>query len=150
MRKANLIYKLKKSILPISVIIWFIITLYVLIMVFFPFNIVQVEDPIKILNENHNVRRGENLILQITYNKKFDIPTKNVRTLQCKDGSIVTLTPSESNLPKGEHTVIGSNFPVPDRTPLTQCKLILTVTYTVSPIRNITISHGTEYFNVIE
>jgi hypothetical protein len=147
----RLAYKIKKSILPICVILWFILTLYTLVMLFYPYRLAEVTEPI--LVGNKIVKRGDTLELTITYNKKRDIPTRTIKTISCDDGNLVTMTPtpSETNLPQGKHTIITTSTIIPQKISTnTYCYLVFGVTYKPNVLREVTNSYKTEKFFVTE
>lgn len=135
----------------VSFIILFIAVAMVSVLgyfLFYPYDIVHVKEPIKVINKD-NLKTGDFLELMIEYDKHLELPTHTIRTIQCKDGNLVTLTPTESNFPIGQNVVIENSTVIPQKTSVnTQCKLVLSVTFEPNFIRKITETYETEWFFV--
>ncbi len=138
------------SIVTISLAIGLL--LLILFWAFYPYNIIDFKLPAKVLNENHEVVRGEDLHFRMEYEKYLAVNGHGTTTLHCADGNLVTVLPPRSAgalFPLGEHS-IDFDMIVPEKTSLGTCRLESIIQYVVNPIRNIPIHIYTEDFEVIE
>jgi hypothetical protein len=116
----------------------------------YPVNIISVVQPYKVLNENKEVVRGEKLVYEVEYTKHTDTPAVIYRNVVCDDGNLVTLSPVDSNVPRGEHKIVRSDVVIPGKTSLGMCKLSIVLDYEWSHIRDIRYNFETESFKVIK
>lgn len=123
--------------------------LYFFYLVLYPFKTVDLVQPMKVLNPNHTVQRGGELIIEVEYIKYGNYTVDSTKNIICEDGNLVTMASNTTNLPAGQQKFVVS-FTVPAKTSLTSCYLQYTNVYKVNPIRNITKVWSTETFKVVE
>lgn len=113
---------------------------------FWPYNPIEVRDPIKVLNPNKIVKAGEDLIYEISYTKKIESTGKIDRQLI---NSYVVLFPSQhSTMPMGTGLKRVVRLQVPQATDPGKYRLLWSITYEVNPLRHITHSVYSECFTV--
>lgn len=116
-----------------------------------PTNLPQIEQPIEVLNPQHEVAIGQPLVLKLEVTKTIDrAPSNTTRFLECKSGNLVTLTSSITNLPIGSYTVVSDNIVIPAKvTPGDTCHLVLHATFQINPIKTESTSFASEDFLVL-
>jgi hypothetical protein len=116
-----------------------------------PYEVSEVQVPIKILNENKEIPVNDNIIMELEVNKPNDRPVATAsRSIVCDDGNLITLAPSVNNLPVGEYTIVNDTFVLPPKTrPGAKCSFVFVNTYKVNPIREITKTWTSEEFLVL-
>ena len=138
--------KLLYSLPILTSVVSLALTLTVLYMLFAPYKILEIEEPIKILN--NPVKAGDYISYQAHY-KKYAGIAGHV-TEQLVDTVGIAFNEYNSNLPVGEHTIINSGFKIPLYTPPGKYHLVATVRYQVNPIRTIEYYVVSENFEVIK
>jgi len=117
-----------------------------------PYEVTQIKEPIRILNQNKEVRIGEPIIQELKIDKPNDIAPANLtRLLICENGNLVTLAPLPNalNLPIGEYTLINDRYILPPKVTVGDtCVFIWRQTYEVNPIREIPVEWRSETFKV--
>lgn len=144
-------------------IIWHFITLVTFIMAtilvityifwaIYPYKLVDIKEPIPILNYNHQVKVGEQVIMQLYIKKYQDItPDKADVYLLCSDGSLIQLQAKTAGRPKGEYNVVIDSYRVPEKTPIgLKCTFNFRNSYQVNPVREIVKNWSSEQFEVIK
>ena len=119
---------------------------------FYPYHIIDYDLPSKVLNENHEVVRGELLHFRVEYEKYIPVNGNGATTLHCADGKLVTVLPPRGAgalFPLGEHS-IDFDMIVPEKTSLGICHLESMIFYEVNPIREVPVHIYTENFEVIQ
>ncbi len=82
---------------------------YYLIALHFPYCVIKVNQPIKVINENKTVERDDNLQLLISYKKYYQKEGFVIYQLYNIDnGSAYTILSEYSNLEKGERVIVKS------------------------------------------
>lgn len=122
---------------------------YFFYLILYPFKTVDLVQPIKVLNENHEVQRGGDLILEIDYVKYGNYTVDSSKNIICDDGNLVTMANNTTNLPAGQQKFVVA-FTIPQKISLANCYLQYTNVYKVNPLRNITKVWATETFRVVE
>lgn len=130
------------SIVSILIIVWLIL----------PYPVTTIQQPIRILNENKEVRIGEEIIQELKINKPNDsVPENPTRVLLCSDGNLVTLAalPSILNLPVGKYTLVNDRYILPPKVAVgSDCVFVWRQSYRVNPIRLIPVEWRSESFKV--
>ena len=121
--------------------------LYIFYLIFFPFKILELTHPIKVLDPN--VERGGTVRLQLEFEKFGNYAVTPVKYIICDDGNLVTVASpnKKTNLPAGRHTLI-LTFPVPEKTSTGRCHYELNNVYHINPLRNETLLFISEAFRV--
>lgn len=113
--------------------------------------ITYVEQPIKILNENKQIARGEPIIMELHIVKSNNYGFSSSSTILCDDGRLFTLASRGVNLPNGEYTIVSRSYAVPITASVgTTCKFKFTNNYKVNPIRSKPIVWESEDFKIIK
>lgn len=129
----------------------FFLIIHIIGLMIYPFKIQEVDQPVKVLNENHQVKRGESPILQAHIKKYVSIGSTIYPAILCDDGTYITYPERASNVPEGEGTYTLPNlYPVPLDTPLTTCHTIATDVFQLNIFRSKTFIHHSEGFQIIE
>jgi hypothetical protein len=129
----------------------FFMVFHVITLMVYPAKIQEVDHPIKILNPNHQVKRGEYLILQIHVKKYIDKGSTIYPSILCQDGTYITYPSRESNVPIGEGTYTLSNaFQIPADAPFTTCHTRSTDVFKINIFREKSFIHQSEDFQIIE
>jgi hypothetical protein len=130
----------------------FFIILHIIGLMLFPVKIQEVEYPVKVLNPNHEVRRGESVVLQVTLKKYVDKPSTIYPNILCNNGYYYTYPERKSNVPMGEQTiVIANNYTIAPDAPIgSVCKTRSTDVFNLNIFRDKTFVHESEEFTIIE
>lgn len=132
----------------ISVSVILIVSIFWLI---YPYQVSDVKEPIKILNENRQIRVGEPIEMELIVNKPTNIKPVGSVFITCDDGNLVTMNSAVTNLPVGEYTVINNRYLLPPKVMVgAKCQFNFSNVYQVNPIREITREWNSEYFEVIK
>lgn len=119
-----------------------IITYWVL----YPYHIITVKEPAKILTVGDKVKRGELLTFEFDYHKYYDIPARVTRMLE--NDRQVCLIQSGGMAHVGKHKI-----PVDVLIPLNvwpgKYRLKMLYEYEVNPIRTLKYTYYTEWFEVL-
>lgn len=128
----------------------FFIIIHIVGLMIFPIKIQETDEPIKIMNQNHQVKRGEFLILKIHIKKYEPYPSMIYPSIICDDGSYLVLPWRYSNVPVGEYDFIVSDvYRIPLETPLGICKTRSTDVFRINLLREKTFVHESESFEII-
>jgi hypothetical protein len=134
-------HRLLIALLWTAIIFIIISAITIIVWLLYPYQVVQIKEPIRILNPNKEVAIGEPIIQELRINKPNDIPPANpTRVLLCEDGNLVTLAPLPGalNLPSGSYTLVNDRYTLPPKvSPGDRCIFVWTQTYEVNPIREI-------------
>lgn len=119
---------------------------------FFPYRTAEIQEPIEILNEYHEVVPGEAIVMKLSINKESDIFPDVSRNVICTSGRIyqVENNPVTTARPKGEYTTIVRYGLSTDAVPGEKCVFQFKNEYKVNPIRTIVKVWTSEEFNVKE
>jgi len=119
-----------------------------------PYQVTTIQEPIRILNENKEVRIGEPIMQELKIDKPNDtLPENPTRVLLCDDGNLVTLAslPTALNLPVGKYTLENDRYILPPKVaPGSKCEFVWRQSYRVNPIRVIPVEWRSEPFKVKE
>lgn len=140
--KHNTLYKLSMSIIVFSMI--FLAYLYYL--AFFPFKTIEIKNlPFKV--DQLVVEPGETITYEVDYCKYTDRPAEVIHSFV--DGFTYSLPVGQSNLPKG-CGVTRLGIVVPETINPGRYRINTTLTYKLNPLRNDTVSLGSQYFEVVK
>ena len=130
----------------------FFVVFHILALMLLPIKVQDVETPIKVLNPNHQVRRGEFLVLQLHLKKYVDHGSTVYPAILCDDGTYITYPERKSNVPEGEGTYIISNvYLIPMYIhPNTICTTRATDDFKLNILRDKQYIYESEPFTVIE
>jgi|WetSurSiteA1Bulk_404760.scaffolds.fasta_scaffold12101_3 hypothetical protein len=129
----------------------FFVVLHVIILMVYPFKIQDVEEPLKVVNPNNEVKRGEFLQLQIHINKYVDLPSVVSPSIICENGYYYIYPDLTSNLPIGEQTFTVANiFKIPMEAPLSECRVRVTDRFQLNIFRSNTTANESDEFRIIE
>lgn len=120
-------------------------------LLFYPFKVADIKQPLIIHNPNKQIAIGEDIQFSIEYTKYMQVESTTERALLCKHNgfdTIIYLGNSKIQLPIGYHKYLSSAIKIPENTPKTECKLVLTVYYKINPFRTISQSVETENFKI--
>ena len=138
----------------VAIITFVTTTIFVGLMLFwtvFPYQVSDVQEPIKILNENKQIKIGEPIEMELIVNKPTDIKPIGSVYITCDDGNLVTMNSSVTNLPVGKYTVINNRYLLPPKVMVgAKCQFNFRNVYQVNPIRDITREWNSESFEVIK
>lgn len=133
----------------LSILMLIMLILLAMFMAFYPFRVVEVQSPYPIINENRQVKRGEEIYYLVNYNKHMQVRAESTWFLECSDGSLITLAPTSTNFPIGRHTII-RNTTIPTKVPLGECKIEQQIQFFVNPLQVQTFEFESEPFIVVE
>lgn len=114
----------------------------------YPFKISTVYQPYRVLNEKQQVKRGDDLVFEISYTKYRNVKTSSERSIVCNDGNLVVLASTTSNLPIGTHTLT-VQVNVPTKTPLGICVYRQEIEYYVNKLQTQQKTYLSEPFTVL-
>jgi hypothetical protein len=115
--------------------------------IWYPYDVITVETPIKVMNPDKKVKVGENLIYQIKYNKKIDV--HGVLTRKLVNAYKLDLADSTATAPVGKDCDQIS-IPIPKHADCGVYYLWWSVSYKVNPLRVVTVSVESEKFEVVK
>jgi hypothetical protein len=115
---------------------------------YFPYNVIDIETPIKILTPQ--VKQGSYAEMEITYSKNRDLPGR--RQIQLENGMVVILDKEAmvSNLSVGKNITYRAGFKIPHNYPVGYCHATITISHDVNPMRTIVEKFSTAEFEVIK
>jgi hypothetical protein len=135
------------SIITVIVLLVFGYAVYTMVR---PYNIVELQTPLKVTNLNKEVKPGEILEVQITYQKHY--PFLGTITEHLVNGVTTTITSGPSNVrvtAPGEWATFVRPIHIPDRTMPGQYYIRLVTHYEPNPFRTITQTWNSEVFTVV-
>jgi hypothetical protein len=126
----------------------FVLILYYGYYLLWPFNIIDVKEPMKVLNPNKQVALGDALIYEEDYCKYVSIPATTTVTLH--NEVIVGLPVRHGNIPLGCHKRV--SFQRIPETPLIVGKAYVEFihTYRINAIRTVSDTSTTEEFEIVD
>jgi len=133
-------------------IIYIIISLIFISMVYFPVNnFTLIGDKVKILNNNKVVQIGDKVHYELSYHKRFDIPSLLTRSVLIDNGYYISEKTIISSVPAGTNTVV-STFKIPNTDfMLGKTKLIIKFEYTLfGGLRTINGKIESEEFTIVK
>lgn len=121
----------------------------------FPYKTSDVVEPIKILNENHQIKLGERIKMELHITKYNLYPVDAANSLICSNGRIYVIASimpkGASILPKGTYIRVQDAYSLPNDAEIgTTCHFTFQNSYKVNPIRSIVKSWRSEDFEVIK
>ena len=117
----------------------------------FPYQVSDVEVPVKILNKDKQIRIGEQIEMELIVSKPNDLKPEGTVFITCNDGNLVTMNSMTANLPKGDYRVVNNRYTLPPKVAVgTTCQFNFRNVYQVNPIRDITKDWYSEEFTVIK
>lgn len=117
----------------------------------FPYQVSDVEVPIKILNKDNQIRIGEPIEMELIVSKPNNIKPEGSVFITCNDGNLVTMNSLTTNLPAGNYKVINNRYVLPPKVAVgTTCQFNFRNVYQVNPIREIVKDWYSEEFEVIK
>ena len=130
----------------------FFVILHIIGLMVFPVKVQEVRYPVSVLNTNHEVKRGESVILEVKLKKYVDSPSTLYPSVICTNGYYYTYPERKSNVPIGDQTIIIANaFPIASDAPVGSiCKTRSTDVFSLNIFRDKTFVHESEEFTIIE
>jgi hypothetical protein len=130
----------------------FFMIMHVIFLMVYPTKIQEVDQPMKILNPNYEVRRGEPLTIQYHIRKYAALPSTLYPAILCTNGVYMTFPSRVSNVPVGEGTfIVNTPYVIPDWVPLnSNCKISTTDIFTVNVLRQKIYKLESENFTIIK
>lgn len=128
-----------------------LVSMLVIAWLIMPYQTTELQQPIRILNSNREIRIGEAIIQELKINKPNDIaPDNPTRVIICNDGNLVTLSVlRQINLPIGIYTVIDDSYILPPKVAVgSECVFVWRQDYRVNPLRVIPVEWRSESFKV--
>lgn len=117
---------------------------------FYPYPLPYVQQPIEILNENHEIRIGEPIKMKLYVSKPEHLISKSNPNITCNDGNLVTLAPASKTLPEGEYIFEVESYILPPKVSVgSECQFNFVNTYQLNPIRTETIIWSSQQFKVL-
>jgi len=133
---------LYKIIIVSSIAVYAIITYWL----FWPYQPIVFEGPIKILNVDNQIKPGGLLIYEADINKKLPYPVTIIS--QLINNFVITYSPIMSNIPLGKR-IIKVKLKIPDSAEPGNYKLKWEGYYKVNPIREVVITVWSNEFKVV-
>ena len=116
----------------------------------YPYNIAKVTS-VELSNGNE-YKRGESVVFNVTYTKKYNFPSETHRRIECEDGNLVTMTSFSTSLPLTDtpRTIKSPPMVIPQKVSLGKCWFVFTEHTDVNPARTIIEETSSESFKVIK
>lgn len=120
-----------------------------LVWTLYPYKTAEIVEPMKVLNENHIVRGGEPLALELSINKQSDITPSVSRNVVCRDTIYFVDAPQSGGRarPKGQYTATVT-FNLPTIPVGEECYFQFTNSYQVNLLRTINKVWKSELFKI--
>lgn len=149
-KKTSKLYLLFYIYVGITLVLAHLIVIYIMFYAFYPFKTITIlKNPVPVLHKEF--KRGDSLKYLLSYQKFRDYEAEITRWIECKDSNLVTLSPDHASLPVGKYyDVLQNGITIPQKTSLTECKLVVNELIIINAIRKIKVSFETEYFKVTE
>lgn len=129
----------------------FFMVLHIIGLMIFPIKIQEIDLPMKILNPNYQVRRGEPLTLQYHIVKYVQLPSTVYPAFLCDGGYYATFPERVSNVPVGEGTyTVKTNYVIPADAPSDTCHISSTDVFQINVLRKKTYFLTSEDFTIID
>jgi hypothetical protein len=129
----------------------FFMIMHIIILMIYPTKIQEIDQPMKILNPNHEVRRGEPLTIQYHIKKYVALPSTVYPAILCNNGSYMVFPERVSNVPVGEGTfTVTTGYVIPDWAPSDTCHVSSTDVFAVNVFRKKIYKLESENFNIID
>lgn len=142
---------MKEKIWSIGWRIYLVINISVLVILAFwllyPYDVISVESPIKIMNKDKTVRAGGMLIYEVKYDKKMDVSGRLTRKLV--NSYVVDLRPSIVTHGVGKGRALNV-LHVPEWASDGEYYMTWSAEYKVNPIRTVRVTRQSEEFTVVK
>jgi hypothetical protein len=129
-----------------------VLMLVLLFWIVYPYKTADIQEPIKVLNENHQVAPNEKISMELHITKYELYPVETTNTIICGTRIYVVgsvLPKGSSTLPKGSYVRIQDAYTLPgDAMPGETCQFTFHNDYKVNPIRVVTKEWRSESFTV--
>lgn len=113
------------------------------------YNVVEVREPLRILNEGGTISVGDTILIELDYTKNADLEATIFPSINCKTGNLVEFVPFVSNLPIGENVLISDRYVLPPKFLDGEiCQFKVTLVYQVNPIKKESYLVVSEFFEV--
>jgi hypothetical protein len=142
-----------------NIITWLLVVITSVVVIVFsygmyttfrPYNILEIQSPLRILNNNKEVKPGDILEIQLTYQKHYDM--MGTITDHLVNGVVTILNSSPSNVRKtepGEWVTFVRYVHIPSNTPPGQYYIRMVTHYEPTQARQVTQSWNSELFTVM-
>lgn len=116
-----------------------------------PSGLPDIDQPIKVLNANHEVAIGDPLVLELVVDKRVErVPTFSNRVIECVSGNLLTLVSNPVPLPTGQYTIVSDTIVIPPKAiPGDVCNAVFLVGYEVNPVRDEVGRYVSESFTIL-
>lgn len=117
-----------------------------------PYDIVDVKQPFKVLNENKTVAIGDDLLLELEVNVKEEYRPVSAPVFVCQSGNLVTLQSRlPEDLPLGKYILVADPIQIPPKIIAGDtCKYVAVLNWRVNPVRVVSETYESEWFSVTE
>ena len=118
----------------------------------YPYKVVEVTEPIVVLNDHRLIAAGEFIELELTVTKYSDVSPVRFEFLLCDGGAITIFEPGPArNLPAGKYVLINNTRVLPSEiAPGTSCTYNFNYDYKVNPVRTISKAWKSDPFIVVD
>lgn len=119
---------------------------------FFPYKTADIVEPIKVLNDNHEIAHNEPIKMELHITKYELYPVSTTNTITC--GSLIyvigsVLPKGSTTLPKGSYVRLQDAYTMPGDAPVgASCEFVFHNEYEVNPIRTVIKEWRSESFTV--
>jgi len=134
---------LRKIGIFIFVLTWSIVSYWLV----WPYTPIVINGPLKIHNQDKEVKKGEYLVYEMDINKKMPLPAQI--TKQLVNDFIITYSPIVGNVPVGKRKM-KVKIKIPKSAECGEYVLMWEGLYKPNPIRNVRVVAYSEKFNVVE
>ena len=116
----------------------------------YPYSIAQII-AIELAN-GPEYRRGDEVVFDVTYTKKFNFDSETHRRIECEDGNLITMTSFGTSLPLTDTPITIKSPPmkIPEKASVGECWFVFTEHTFVNPVRTIVEEINSESFIVTE
>lgn len=117
-----------------------------------PYQLPYIKEPIKILNEDHEIAIGEPIRMEVEVRKPYPTHVINqTPRIECDSGNLVTLVGRPADLPVGEYTITSDSYLLPPKVLVGEtCRFYFQTTFQVNPIKTVQQDWSSEPFTVVE
>jgi len=135
-----------------GIIGWFGLMLLLSFWYIMPAQLPTVTQPLPILNANHQIAIGEELLVMLKIQK--DIPKDAIdsdRYITCDSGNLVTLTSNPTTVPVGTYTIVSNDIILPNKVLVGDtCIMNYSILYYINPLRNEILNLKSDEFTIVE
>lgn len=146
-KRRKLLYTLSTCIIVFAIGFMLLIVFWLV----YPYKTADLEAPVEILNKNHEVTIGDNIILKVRATKYSNVAPTRSEFIICDDGSLTFMEPGTTkNLPIGTYTITNDYNIVPQKLSVgSSCRYHFRYGYKVNPIREIVKEWVSDSFLII-